>query len=111
MVPLGHRAARTRTTYGLTLGYGHTVAGPELDGRTTSRSVKFADIRFADGLKLQKAEVATFNLARLDQDRRLNLMGGTAIFTLIGIAAVGVGICLLADCFDDDDNVDADIED
>jgi hypothetical protein len=114
-VPLGKQARATaeKPSYGLTLGYGQTLAAPGLDGRTTSRSMKLADIRF-DSAGLAKAEVATFNLAAPEKDKRLQMFGdggANTTWIIIGLVAVGVGVCLIADCFedDDDDNDDADI--
>lgn len=112
-VPLGHQAQKTKTTYGLTFGYGQVVGGPSLDGRTTTRAVKLGDIRFADGFKLQRAEVATFDLANLKNDRRLGLTegGDNTVWIVVGLVAAGVAVCLLADCFGGDDDDDDDSED
>jgi hypothetical protein len=105
-VPLG--AGNTeRPTYGLTLGYGYDVGGPNLNGRTMNRSVNFADFRFS-GSEMRTARVASFDLANLDQDRRLNVVGsGKKTWLFIGaIVVAGVLICVAADCFEDDDDED-----
>ena len=101
-VPLG-RAPAARPSYGLTLGLGQPV-GSGLEGRTHYRAVNVADFRFNDS-GLSQARVASFDLANLDQDRRMNLTGpGKKTWLLIGaIVVAGVVICLAADCFDDDD--------
>ena len=110
-VPFGPDQAR-RTSYGLTLGYGRTVA-PGIDGRTSTRSVNFADVRFSGG-ELRQARVASFDLANLDRTRRqANLTGGNNTWWIVGAVVVaGVGVCLLADCIDlSDDDPAGDIED
>lgn len=106
-VPLGAVNAE-RPTYGLTLGYGYDVGGPNLNNRTVNRSVNFADFRFS-GNEMRTARVATFDLANLDQDRRLNMVGdGKKTWLLIGaIVVAGVVICIAADCFEDDDDEDS----
>ena len=111
-VPLGHQAKKTKTTYGLTLAYGQVVGGPALDGKTTTRAATLGDIRFADGFKLQRAEVATFDLANLDKDPRLGLTGeGNTLWIVVGLVAAGVAICLLADCFEGDDDEESESSD
>ena len=107
-VPLG-RVQAAKPTYGLTLGYGRTFGSPALDGRTISRAITLGDFRFS-GNQLQTARLASFDLAHLDQDRRLNLMGGggkKSWLLIGGIVAAGVAICLAADCFDDDEDEDS----
>ena len=101
-VPLGAET-REQPTYGLTLGYGQETGLQDLSGRTTSRAVNVADFRFS-GNELRNARVATFDLANLDQDRRMNLTGeGNTLWIIVGLVAAGVAICLLADCFDGDE--------
>ena len=103
-VPLGRENAR-QASYGLTLGYGQTVGSPTLDGRTMTRAVNLADFRFS-GDRLRNARVGGFDLANLDRDRRFNnLTGeGNALWIVVGLVAAGVAVCLLADCFDGDDD-------
>lgn len=99
-VPFGPES-RSRPSYGLTLGYGQTL-GAGLDGRTHARAVNLADFRFSGG-ELSQARVATFDLANLDRDRRMNLTGaGKKTWLILGAVVVGVAICL-AVCFDDND--------
>ena len=99
-IPFG--AENRRTTYGLSLAYGQET-GAFLDGRPVTRSVGLADFRFT-GDGLDQARVASFDLANLDQDRRLNLTGeGNTLWIVVGRVAAGVAICLLADCFEGDD--------
>ena len=107
-VPLGNERARQRASYGLTVGYGQTVA-PGLDGRTHTRSINFADLRFTgEEPRLSQARLAGFDLANLDQSRRMNLTGeGNTLWIVVGLVAAGVAICLLADCFDGDDDEDS----
>jgi hypothetical protein len=108
-VSMGRENAR-KASYGLTLGYGQQMGPVSLDGRTTSRAVNVADIRFS-GDRLRNARVASFDLANLDRDPRLNLTGGgigTTTF-LLGAIAAGAAICfVITDCFDDDDDEPAD---
>jgi len=104
-VPLGtERRQAARPTYGLTLGYGQTVGAPSLDGQTMTRAVRLADIRFS-GRELRTARVASFDLANLDQDRRFSNLNGqvSTVWIVVGVVAVGVGVCLIADCFGGDD--------
>ena len=103
-VPLGDQSEAAKPTYGLTLGYGHTVGSPTFDGRTTTREMRFADFRL-NGQKIAKAQVMSFDLANLDKDRRMNLTGeGNTLWIIVGLVAAGVAICLLADCFEGDDD-------
>ena len=104
-VPMGPEH-RERASYGLTLGYGQTVGGPGMDGRTTSRAFRFADLRFS-GDRLRQANVASFDLANLDEDRRVsNLTGPDATLWTIGlIVGAGALVCfVITDCFGDDDD-------
>lgn len=104
-VPLGTEKAKAKPTYGLSFGFGQTSGAATLDGRTTTRLVQLADLRF-DGSGLERAQVASFDLANLDDDKRLNLMDGgdNTLWIVVGLVAAGVAICLLADCFEGDDN-------
>ncbi len=110
-VPLGAPNAKARkATYGLTMGYGQPVSAGGLDGRMTVRGTTLADIRFTGPLKLHKAEVASFDLANLKDDRRMKMFGdGDDTWWYVGGAVVGgVVLCLLLDCFDGDDDDDDD---
>ena len=104
-MPFGPQQER-RASYGLTLGYGQTVA-PGLDGRTTTRAINFADIRF-QGSELRQARVAAFDLANLDETRRrMNMTGGedNTLWIVVGLVAVGAAVCfVITDCFGDDDD-------
>ncbi len=103
-VPMGREHAQ-KASYGLTFGYGQEMGRATLDGRTTSRFVNLADLRFS-GDRLRSARVASFDLANLDKDRRLNLTGGGIGGSgfIIGAIAAGALICfVITDCFDDDD--------
>ena len=104
-IPFGARAERARPSYGFTLGYGQVMGTPTLDGRTTTRAVNLADVRFTGGGELRNARVASFDLANLDRDRRFNNLtgGGSTLWFVVGAVAAGVAICLLADCFEGDD--------
>ena len=107
-VPLGMSRQQTdrRMSYGVTLGYGQTVGTPTLDGRTTTRAVNLADIRFNNSGELRNARVASFDLANLDRDRRFNNLNGevSTVWIVVGLVAAGVAVCLLADCFGGDDD-------
>jgi hypothetical protein len=109
-VPLDDARPEAKPTYGLTLGYGRTVGSQELDGRTISRGMQLADFRFDGSPKMAKAQVLSFDLANLDNDRRLNMAedGDNTLWIVVGIVAAGVAICLLADCFEGDDDDDDD---
>ena len=103
-VPMG-REHRDRATYGLTFGYGQTLGAPTLDGRTMTRAVNVADIRFS-GRDLRHARVASFDLANLDRDRRMNLTGGgNGLYFAMGAIAAGALVCfVITDCFGGDDD-------
>ena len=110
-VPLGAAPAKARkASYGLTVGYGRELDSLTADGRIATRHVEFADIRFTDSFKLQKAEVATFDLANLDQDKRLNMMEGKDSTTWIIIGLVVAGAVVWAVSRDDDDDDDDDVD-
>jgi hypothetical protein len=106
-VPLGGapQQAERQMSYGLTLSYGQPVGAPMLDGRTMRRAINLADFRFEPSGELRNARVASFDLANLDQDRRLNLAGGggkKSLLVIAGLVAAGVAVCLLAECFEGD---------
>jgi hypothetical protein len=103
-VPMGRQYAH-RASYGLTLGYGQEMGPVAFDGRTTSRAVNVADFRFS-GDRLKNARVAGFDIANLDQDRRFNNLTGedNTMWIIVGLVAAGVAVCLLADCFEGDDD-------
>ena len=106
-VPLG-RDRQPRPSYGLTFGYGQSWS-PGYDGRVQTRAINFADFRLNERFELRNARVASFDLANLDQDRRMNLTGpGKKTWLIIGaIVVAGVVICIAAECFEDDDDEDS----
>ena len=105
-IPLG-REAKGKPTYGVTLGLGKS-AGAGLDGQERVREIRLADLRFSPAGKVAQAKFASFDLANLDQDRRMNLTGeGNTLWIIVGLVAAGVAICLLADCFEGDDDSDS----
>lgn len=104
-VPLGTQGRQAaRPSYGLTMGYGQTVGSQALDGQTATRAVNLADLRFS-GRELRNARVASFDLANLDRDRRFSNLNGevSTVWIIVGVAAVAVGVCLIAECFDGGD--------
>jgi hypothetical protein len=103
-VPFGQERAEP-PSYGLSFGYGRTVP-PGLDGWTSTRALNLADIRFTPAGELRNARLASFDLAHLDQDRRLNMVGGgkKSLLLIGAIVVAGVVICVAADCFGDDDD-------
>jgi hypothetical protein len=106
-IPLGtEQQARERMSYGLTFGYGQSVGAPTLDGMTGTRRVNVADVRFNGRGELRTARFTGFDLANLDRSRAMNLVGsGKKSWLIIGaIIGAGVVICVLADCFDGDDD-------
>ncbi|HYD25935.1 MAG TPA: hypothetical protein VEB68_14190 [Croceibacterium sp.] len=108
-VPLGGGPNLKEPTYGLTLGYGQEV-GTGDSGQLLTRQVNVADIRFSSDGFLRQANVASFDLANLDKDRRFSndLTGeGNTLWIVVGLVAAGVAICLLADCFEGDDDEDS----
>ena len=110
-VPLGAAPTKQRkATYGITMAYGQRLNSTTQDGRIATKSAKLADIRFtAEDQKLQKAEFATFDLANLDKDKRLNLgpdgtWDTTTWLVVGGLVAAGILIWVLAGDDDDDDD-------
>lgn len=102
-IPLGRQAKSKKATYGLTFGIGKPM-GAGYDGRPITREMRLADIRFSTDGKLDRAQVASFNLADPRGDR-MNLTGeGNTLWIVVGLVAAGVAVCLLADCFGDDDD-------
>lgn len=105
-IPLG-KESKAKPTYGLTFGIGKPV-GAGLDGRPLNRQLTLGDIRFNQQGKVQKAQLASFDLAHLDADKRLNMTGGgNTVWIVVGAVAAGVAVCLLADCFGGDNNDNA----
>ena len=104
-VPLGGgRDNAQQPSYGLTASYGQTVGSPTPEGRPITRAVNVADLRFSgDGLR--NARIAGFDLAHLDRYRQMYQFGDGAntIWIVVGLVAAGVAICLLAECFEDDE--------
>jgi hypothetical protein len=104
-IPLGGSGQMLEEpSYGLTFGMGRLSGVNALGGAETSQ-VRLADIRFSSG-GLRHANVASFDLAHLDKDRRFDgLTGGIdSMWLIVGVVAGGVAVCLLADCFGDDDD-------
>jgi hypothetical protein len=106
-IPLGPSARTEAPSYGLTLGMGQ-AGGMDANARLLTREVRVADVRFNFDGSLRHANVASFDLANLDQDRRFDgLTGGIdTMWLVVGIAAGAVAVCVLADCFDGDDEND-----
>jgi hypothetical protein len=104
-IPLGR--AKAKPTYGLTFGMGKAV-GAGLDGRPVYRQLTLGDIRFNQEGKLNKAQLASFDLANLDASKKLGLAegGDNTVWIVVGLVAAGVAVCLLADCFGGDDDDD-----
>ena len=112
--PRQSQGAQKGPTFGLRMGVGRTMAAPttSYDVRPTiTREVRLADFRFDTGGSLARAEVATFDLANLDEDPRLALAGddgekdATTYYIIGGLALVAIGV-LAFDLFDDDDEDD-----
>ena len=103
-IPLGQKK-KAKPTYGLTVGLGKT-AGAGMDGRPMSRQLTLADVRFTGKGDLHRANLASFDLANLDRDKRLNMMGGGgSLTTIVMVAAAGAVVCFVViDCFGDDDD-------
>lgn len=79
-----------RASYGLTFAYGQRVGEPPVIGRPEAQALTFGDLRFnADGL--ERAELASFDLADLEADPRMNIFDdgnfGTTELVLIGVGA------------------------
>jgi len=105
-IPLGgEKRVKEKMSYGLTFGIGKSN-GADLDGRTMTRELRLADLRFNSDGRVKQARVASFDLANLDQDRRFSNLNGqvSTVWIVVGVAAVAVGACLVVfDCFDDDE--------
>ena len=109
-IPLGSAPERDRPTWGLTLGVAQTTGAGDLTAHTTTRQIRLADLRLDENARLRNAYVASFDLANLDKDKRLNLFGGSSdtLWLVGGVVLVGVGVCILAECFDSDNGDEAD---
>jgi hypothetical protein len=103
-VPLGP-STRSRASYGVTLSYGQ-AAGADLSGRTVTRRLNVADFRFSgEQPRLSQARLAGFDLANLDKNRRMNMVGGKKTLLWIGLLVLaGIIICVAAGCFDSEGN-------
>jgi hypothetical protein len=102
-VPLG-REAKSRPTYGMTLGYGRET-GAGMDGRTVSRAFRLADLRFSPDGQMRQARLVGFDLADPARGRRMNLTGGmNTTWLIVGAVAGAVAACLLLECIDGDDD-------
>jgi hypothetical protein len=101
-IPLGVDSRRARPTFGLTVGFGRTL-GAATDGQPIVRQTPLADFRLS-ATGLVNARVASFDLANVDRNRRLNASGGKSPLFLAGGAAAAAAIaCLILGCFDGDD--------
>lgn len=94
-VPIGGRDNSARPSWGLTVSHAQRVGTPTLDGGPAVREVRLADLRF-EGSRVRQANVASFDLAHLDQDRRMNFRGGGWWLPVVAVVAVGVGVLLIA---------------
>ena len=103
-IPLGGGPKLEEPTYGLTFGMGR-LSGMNSSGGAETSQVRVADIRF-NSSGLRTAQVASFDLANLDRDRRFDELSGegNTLWIIVGLVAAGVAICLLADCFEGDDD-------
>lgn len=110
-IPLGAAPERTEEpAFGLTFGFGRANGADGLTARMTTRQIRLVDLRLDRGARFTNARVAGFDLANLDDDKRLNLFGGSnsTPWVIGGVLVVGLGVCLLAECFDGDDKQDDD---
>jgi len=102
-IPLG-RSAKAKPSYGLSFGMGKAV-GAGYDGRSVTRQLQLADIRFTGKGELHRARLASFDLAHLDADKRLNMAGGDGtLWIVVGVVAAGVAACVAFECFEGDDD-------
>jgi hypothetical protein len=103
-IPFGASPRGSRPTFDLTVAIGRTL-GAGTDGEPIVRQMPLADFRFS-GAGLAHARVASFDLANLDRDRRLNVNGGkkTTMYLAAAAAAAAAAICAFAGCFDGDDD-------
>jgi hypothetical protein len=88
--PLGRHNGPMRPTLGLTIGYGQPVGAPDTNGRSAVRQLRLVDLRL-DRRGVTRAELATFDLAGPERDRRLNIGGGkkdTALLLLMVVAGM-----------------------
>jgi hypothetical protein len=103
-IPLGREAKARRLSYGLSLGLGRDV-GAGYDGRPVTRSIRLADLRFSGEGRLSQARLAGLDLNAPARERRMNLTGGLGTtWFIVGAVAAGVGVCLLTDCLDGDED-------
>jgi hypothetical protein len=103
-IPLGGSGQKLEEpSYSLTFGMGR-LSGMNSHGGAETSQVRLADIRF-NSAGLRHANVASFDLAHLDKDRRFDgLTGGIdTMWLVVGAVAGGVAVCLLVDCLGGDD--------
>ncbi len=109
-MPLGGgRAQAEEPSYGVTLHYGYRDVPNQLDTGDFRPNLEVADLRF-NGSDLNRAEVANINFMRNSEgefdDPRLNAMADgkdATTWIIISLVIASVAVCLLAGCFDDDD--------
>lgn len=110
-VPLGGGRQLQEPSYGVTLNWGYRQALPGYDDGEFRPNLELADLRFNDE-GLARTEVVSFNLMRDEDgafaDPRLNWADpvdgkGKTWLVIAGVAAAGLLVCLLAECFEDDD--------
>ena len=106
-IPLGGGPDLEEPTYGLSFGMGR-LTGMNASGGARTSQVRVADLRF-NSAGLDRAQVASFDLANLDRDARFDELSGegNTLWIVVGLVAAGVAICLLADCFEGDDYSDS----
>ena len=92
-VPLGASSQRSRPTLALTVGAGRTL-GAGTDGEPIVRQIRFADFRISEA-GLENARVASFDLANLDRDTRLAIVGNKKNTILLFLMVLG-GLTALA---------------
>ena len=107
-IPLGGGPKLEEPSYGLTFGMGR-LTGVNSSGGAETSQVRVADIRF-NSSGLRTAQVASFDLANLDRDRRFDELtgGGNTMWIVVGLVAGGVAVCLLTDCIGGDDESSSD---
>ena len=104
-VPLGSlSAARSRPTFGLTLGFGRSMGAGSVDGREVVRQMRFGDFRFTDD-GLRQARIVGFDFANPGRNRLFFSAGdekSTAAIAAAAAAAAAV-LCFTVICTGDDD--------
>ena len=112
-VPIGNdrNDQRRQPTYGLTLGYGYDMGGPNMNGRTMTREPQPGRLPLQGdpNCRMRGSSPSTSPISIRTVASTISRTATDNTWLIVGgIVVAGLVICLLADCFggDDDDEDD-----